>query len=180
MRRIWLLGSLAFMVAAAMALSGVAQAASPKAKCQQAAASLGLNTVSYKFIAGSDRKNDDFTSKATADFEVFCGFGGDDYIARLSDSDIFIGGVGDDRVDYNYYGTFYGGEGVDSIVNHDGGTFYGGAGNDYVTNNLYGIFYGEADDDTVYYNSSNGTFDGGEGNDSVFNAQPGGLVLNVP
>src|SRR5918998_4234426 len=53
MKRIFMLTTLALMLAAAMALSGVAQAAgSPSAKCQQEAASLGLNLVGYKFIGG--------------------------------------------------------------------------------------------------------------------------------
>src|SRR5215218_4040510 len=67
MKRIFMLMALALMVVAAMALSGVAQAASPKAKCKAEAQSLtGLTLDGYNFIVGNNHKNDDFTSKATA------------------------------------------------------------------------------------------------------------------
>ena len=124
MKRIFMLMALALMLAAAMALSGVAQAAgSPSAKCQQEAASLGLNLVGYKFIGGNN-KNDDFTRKATTGVpEVFCGFGGNDSIATINGGiDIFIGGDGQDSVGTLINGTFNGGEGTDSVFINDGGT----------------------------------------------------------
>src|SRR5215208_2313032 len=113
MKRIFMLMALALMVVAAMALSGVAQAASPSSKCQQEAAS--LNLVGYKFIGGGDRKNDDFTRKATEGADVFCGFGGNDSIGTLAEGDIFLGGAGDDYVSNYSSGTFYGGAGADYV-----------------------------------------------------------------
>jgi hypothetical protein len=61
MKRIFLLMALALMLVAAVALSGVAQAGgSPSSKCQQ---------------------------EAAAGFEMFCGFGGNDYRATLDFGD---------------------------------------------------------------------------------------------
>jgi len=116
MRRIWLMMSMALMLAAAMALSGVAQAASPTAKCKQEASNLGLNPFGYKFIAGSDKKNDNFTSKATAGKDVFCGFGGNDQIGTLDAGDIFIGGAGQGSVNSTNNGTFNEDAGDDYVV----------------------------------------------------------------
>ena len=121
MKRLLLLVTLALMLAAAMALSRVAQAASPSSKCQQAAASLGISG-SYKYIAGSDKKNDNFTSKGTEGADVFCGFGGNDSIETLREGDIFIGGAGNDKVSETNYGTFYGEEGND-FASENYGTF---------------------------------------------------------
>jgi hypothetical protein len=136
MKRIFMLMALALMLAAAMALSGVAQAAgSPSAKCQQEAASLGLNLVGYKFIGGNNKKNDDFTRKATTGVpEVFCGFGGNDSIATINGGvDIFIGGDGQDSVGTLINGTFNGGAGDDSVgYVGSGGLFNGGEGTDSV------------------------------------------------
>ena len=114
MKRIFMLLALALMVVAAMALSGVAQAASPRAKCQQEAASLG-SLDGYTFIYGNN-KNNVFTDTAGQP-EVFCGLGGDDSIDTLEAGDIFIGGAGNDSVNTNY-GTFNGGDGTDSVVNN--------------------------------------------------------------
>jgi hypothetical protein len=113
-KRIFMLVVLALMVVAAMALSGVAQAASPRAKCQQEAASLG-SLDGYTFIYGNN-KNNVFTDTAGQP-EVFCGLGGDDSIDTLEAGDIFIGGAGNDSVNTNY-GTFNGGDGTDSVVNN--------------------------------------------------------------
>jgi hypothetical protein len=164
MKRILLLVTVALMLAAAMALSGVAQAASPSARCQAEAESLGISG-SYKFIGGNKSAND-FTRKATEGADVFCGFGGNDSIFRLEEGDIFLagdgldqveeanlgtyyGGAGDDFV-YSNVGTFYGGADNDDVVfNNATGTFYGGAGNDEVSNINFGTFYGEAGDDFV-------------------------------
>jgi hypothetical protein len=150
MKRIFMLLALALMVVAAMALSGVAQAASPKAKCQQEAETLtGLDLTGSNFIVGNNKKNDNFTSKNTqGSRDVFCGFGGNDEIATLDADDIFIGGAGGDAVagGANY------------------GIFYGGDGRDGASTN-YGTLYGDAGDDSVQFNY--GTFNGGDGNDSV-------------
>src|SRR5215204_64455 len=99
MKRIFMLLALALMVVAAMALSGVAQAASPKVRCQQEAASLGVDLTGYTFVYGN-KKNNDFTD-TVGQPEVFCGFGGVDTIRTLAEGDIFIGGAGDDSVYYN-------------------------------------------------------------------------------
>ena len=120
-KRIFMLVVLALMVVAAMALSGVAQAASPRAKCQQEAASLG-SLDGYTFIYGNN-KNNVFTDTAGQP-EVFCGLGGDDSIGSqidplsLETGDIFIGGAGADTAYQNYGGTFNGGDGTDSVVNN--------------------------------------------------------------
>jgi Ca2+-binding RTX toxin-like protein len=167
MKRIFMLLALALMLVATMALSGVAQAASPKARCLQEATSLGVSLDGYNVIYGNNRAND-FTSKATAGGDVFCGFGGNDSIATLDAGDIFLGGAGDDYVqDFQYNnGTFYGGAGNDHVF-YNNGTFYGGDGNDSVTSfqDTTGTFNGGAGDD--YVSSNQGTFNGDSGNDSV-------------
>ena len=58
MKRIFMLMALALMVVAAMALSGVAQAASPKAKCKAAGADAlaRLNPDGYNFIYGNNKR----------------------------------------------------------------------------------------------------------------------------
>jgi hypothetical protein len=166
MKRIVLLTALAAMMAATMALSGVAQAApvggKADAKClAEAVRTLGpgFKPSNYTFHGGTEG-NDVFTGTAgTAD--VFCGFGGEDYIGltvNLDEGDIFLGGTGNDRVYNTNYGTFYGSEGTD-YVNVNDGTFYGGAG-----------------DDVVGYNYPGGTFFGERGADSVFSDQGGTFV----
>jgi Ca2+-binding RTX toxin-like protein len=150
-KRIFMLMALALMLVAAMALSGVAQAASPRAQCKQEVASLGSSPGDYNFVYGKN-KNDDFDGRATAGPDVFCGLGGNDFISTLDADDIFIGGAGTDRVFTNY------------------GTFNGGAGDDSVTTILGGTFYGDADNDSVINND--GTFYGGDGIDTVDNGNP--------
>jgi hypothetical protein len=203
MKRIFMLLSLALMIGAAMALSGVAQAASPTAKCKAAAGLLPApaDSTSYKFIAGSDRKNDNFNSKNTQGKDVFCGFGGNDSIANLAADDIFIGGTGDDTVDYNYatfngglgndtvwnnYATFNGDEGSDFVSsNQPGGTFNGGLDNDYVDSNYVGAtVYGGLGGDQVVNNY--GTFNGDAGDDyadynyGTFNGGDGTDTVTYP
>jgi hypothetical protein len=144
MKRILLLVTVASMLAAAMALSGVAQAAkgSNKANAQCKAEAVrtlqpGFKPSNYTFIGGT-AGNDRLDGLGSIDApDVFCGFGGDDQIG-LAEGDIFLGGAGNDVVDVNY-GTFYGGDGDDQVsINF--GTFYGGAGNDSVFNNEFGTF----------------------------------------
>src|SRR5215210_3511245 len=155
MKRMFMLLSLALMIGAAMALSGVAQAASPTAKCKQAAieattlSGTSFDPTTYNFIAGNNKKNDNFTSKNTqGSKDVFCGFGGDDEIANIDADDIFIGGAGGDATAGGAnYGIFYGGDGSD-------GASYN-----------YGTLYGDAGDDTLQFNY--GTFNGGDGSDYV-------------
>jgi hypothetical protein len=145
MRRILLLGTVALMLAGAMALSGVAQAAPISDKADAQCAKLARQTLgasfnpsNYTFIGGTEG-NDDFTGKATDGPDVFCGFGGEfDRIEALDEGDIFLGGAGNDSVDTNN-GTFYGGEGGD-FVDLNFGTFYGEEGNDAVGANLPGGF----------------------------------------
>jgi Ca2+-binding RTX toxin-like protein len=156
MKRILLLVTVALMLAAAMALSGVAQAAPISDKADAQCAKLGIKTLgssfnpsNYTFHGGSEG-NDIDTFTPTAGPDVFCGFGGDDTITTtLAAGDIFLGGAGNDSVSENS-GTFYGGDGNDSVFRNGGvrtsGIFYGGAGNDYVDFNT-------------------GTFNGGDGND---------------
>ncbi len=142
MKRIFMLLALALMLVAAMALSGVAQAASPTVRCQQEAETLtGLDLTGYNVVVGNNKRADYFTSKATAGGDVFCGRGGNDQIDTLDAGDIFIGGAGDDTiggpctdlggVNCTNSGTFYGGDGRDVVYLNDG-TFYGGGGGDFI------------------------------------------------
>ena len=157
MKRVLLLVTLALMLAAAMALSGVAQAAptiasKADAKCLAEAAKTveqpGFNPSNYTFHGGT-AGNDNFDTSATDGPDVFCGFGGDDSIGVLAPGDIFLGGAGNDTVLKANGGTFYGGEGNDLVhENHLSGIFYGGEGNDLVHANV-GTFYGGPGDDTV-------------------------------
>ena len=162
MKRILLLVTVASMLAVAMALSGVAQAAkgSNKANAQCKAEAVrtlqpGFKPSNYTFIGGT-AGNDRLDGLGSTDGpDVFCGFGGDDLIG-LAEGDIFLGGAGNDVVDVNY------------------GTFYGEEGDDEVDTINYGTFYGEEGDDQVFINY--GTFYGGAGNDSVFNNEFGTFV----
>jgi hypothetical protein len=137
MRRILLLTTLAAMLAAAIALSGVAQARpiseSPDAKCAKLAIqTLGpsFNPSNYTFHGGTEDR--DPSPANTAGNDVFCGFGGDDLISLLEAGDIFLGGAGDDFVGTNS-GIFNGGEGNDSVFgNAPDATFVGGEGFDCV------------------------------------------------
>jgi hypothetical protein len=145
MRRTLLL--LTTMALGVLMVSSVAQAASPTASCLQEAQTLtGSTLTGYNVVVGKNRA-DNFTSKATAGGDVFCGRGGSDAIGTLDAGDIFIGGAGDDSVLDNY-GTFLGGAGNDTL---DGnvGIFGGGAGDDSVSTNLGGTFYGGDGIDTV-------------------------------
>src|SRR5215204_2752487 len=167
-QRIVLLTTLAAMLAAAIALSGVAQAAptigsTADAKCLAEAAKTveqpGFNPADYTFIAGTEG-DDNFTDPASGGAHVFCGFGGDDSIDTLDShgQDIFLGGAGNDTVRFNF-GTFLGGEGND-LVHDNYGTFLGGADNDEVIRNL-------------------GTFDGGDGTEDSVGINSGGCTRNV-
>src|SRR5918994_2464853 len=141
MKRIVLLMTLAAMLAAAMALSGVAQAAPISDKADAQCAKLAIKTLGpsfnpsdYTFIGGTEG-NDIFTGQATAGADVFCGFGGNDQIDTLDAGDIFLGGEGHDGVLLNF-GTFNGGAGDDRVFNNETtGTFNGGDGNDDVAFN---------------------------------------------
>jgi hypothetical protein len=114
MRRILMLLTVAAMMVATMALSGVALAKpisdSADAQCAKLAIrTLGpsFNPANYTFVGGTEG-NDDFGGKATDGPDVFCGFGGDDGISlgfALDEGDIFLGGAGDDFVHINL-GTF--------------------------------------------------------------------------
>src|ERR671910_2624464 len=120
MKRILLLTTLAAMLAAAMALSGVAQAAPISDKADARCAKLTIKTLgpsfnpsNYTFFGGTEGI-DNFTLQATDGPDVFCGFGGNDEIGILFVGDIFLGGAGDDLVYFNS-GTFYGGAGDDIV-----------------------------------------------------------------
>ncbi|HET6659780.1 MAG TPA: hypothetical protein VFH16_07685 [Rubrobacter sp.] len=174
MKRILLLTTLVALLAAAMALSGVAQAAptiggSADAKCLAEAAKTveqpGFKPADFTFIGGTE--GDDqliFDERATDGPDVFCGFGGRDVISTLDAGDIFLGGAGIDDLDFNDGGTFYGGEGNDLVNQNFGGTSFGGEGDDFVNIND-ATFHGGEGDDLV--NTNFGTFFGGEGNDCV-------------
>jgi hypothetical protein len=60
----------------------------------------------YHFVGGT--AGDDFFDRAaTAGPDVFCGFGGDNYVNTLDAGDIFFRGDGNDA-DFRNFGTFYG------------------------------------------------------------------------
>ena len=183
MKRIFmLLAPLALMLVAAMALSGVAQAAPVGSKADAQCLTLasktlgpGFNPSNYAFHGGT-AGNDNFTGQGTeGKGDVFCGFGGDDSIDTLGGGDIFIGGDGNDTV-YDNDGTFNGGAGGDSVTHYNNGTFNGDAGDDSVSINAY-IFNGGAGNDSVTQNFN--TFNGGDGIDSVV-ANNGGTLVDVP
>jgi hypothetical protein len=171
MRRILLLVTVALMLAAAMALSGVAQAkpitnTKADARCLAEAAKTvdqpGFNPSNYTFHGGTE--GTDFFPGDAEQPDVFCGFGGNDELNELFAGDIFLGGEGNDHVDENR-GTIYGGEGIDFVAdNEEGATFNGGAGDDRVSGNS-GTFNGQEGNDFVDFNF--GTFVGGEGCDAV-------------
>ena len=164
MRRSLLL--LTTMALGVLMVSSVAQAASPKAKCQQEAESLtGSTFTGANFKVGNNKRADDFSSKATtAGTDVFCGFGGDDWIDTLDAGDLFIGGAGNDTIYETNNGTFIGGAGddtigggcsdVEGITCTNSGTFYGGDGRDVVYFNK-GFFYGGGGGDFVVYGGNN-------------------------
>jgi hypothetical protein len=137
MRRILLLTTLAAMLVAAMALSGVTQARPIRGSADAQCAKLAIKTLgpsfnpsNYTFHGGTE--GNDINPQGTVGADVFCGFGGEDQIFSLEAGDIFLGGEGNDFAGFIF----------------PGGIFYGGPGNDFVSSN-------------------NGTFFGGEGFDSV-------------
>jgi hypothetical protein len=189
MRRILLLTTLAAMLAAAMALSGVARAkptidSKADAKCLAEAAKTvqqpGFNPANYTFHGGDtdpSHLSDDFTGQGTLEGnDVFCGFLEANFTERLEAGDIFISGAEFDGVGINN-GTVYGQEGGD-LVGTNSGTFYGGAGDDFVIDN-FGTYYGQEGNDGVERNHSEGTFDGGDGTDFVVIFSDGELI-SVP
>jgi hypothetical protein len=168
MRRILLLVTVALILAAAMALSGVAQAKPTATSADRQCKKLAIQTLPnfkpahYTFHGGtedSDTFDDDNTEGQP---DVFCGFGGVDGIETTLDAgDIFLGGAD-----------------FDGVVNNNG-TFYGQEGGDVVGfNNTSGIFYGGADDDSVNQ-MDGGTFDGGDGTGDSVSVYNGGCVINV-
>jgi hypothetical protein len=168
MRRILLLVTVALILAAALALSGVAQAKPTATSADRQCKKLAIQTLPnfkpahYTFHGGtedSDTFDDDNTEGQP---DVFCGFGGVDGIETTLDAgDIFLGGAD-----------------FDGVVNNNG-TFYGQEGGDVVGfNNTSGIFYGGADDDSVNQ-MDGGTFDGGDGTGDSVSVYNGGCVINV-
>ena len=84
MKRVLLLTTLAAMLAASLALSGMAQAkpigGPADAQCAKLAIrtlGAGFNPANYTFIGGTEG-NDTLTGRATDGPDVFCGFGGVD------------------------------------------------------------------------------------------------------
>jgi len=97
-----------------------------------------FNPSNYTFIGGTEGE-DDFDGRVTASPDVFCGFGGNDYITDVDAGDVLLGGTGNDALQVNR-GTVYGQEGDDYVVINIG-TFYGGPGNDDLqVNTTTGIF----------------------------------------
>jgi Ca2+-binding RTX toxin-like protein len=163
-------GLVLLLVTAAVSTVGAAGDQSARGRCIAAAARAGLlgrdaNPGNTTFIAGTEG-DDDFTGRNTAGPDVFCGFGGNDFINRLDAGDVFIGGAGDDRVVFLNGGTFDGGAGNDSVDFPQEGTFDGGAGDDRVVFLNGDVFIGGAGDDRVVF-LNGGTFDGGAGDDRV-------------
>jgi Ca2+-binding RTX toxin-like protein len=178
MKRMLLLVTVGLMLAAAMALSGVAQAAPISDKADAQCAKLAIKTFGPSFnpsnytFHGGTVGEDDFTFNGGDGSDVYCGFGSNDQIETLNEGDIFLGGEGNDRVAFRNHGTFNGGAGNDRVV-FNAGTFNGGDGDDFVSNNeVTGTVNGEVGTDSVVFNA--GTFNGGEGNDRVENNEEGG------
>ena len=137
-------------------------------RCKQEAAAAGFDPNAFNIIAGTEN-NDAFTP--TAGQDLFCGFGGADYVNTVSADDVFLGGADNDYA-AAVVGTFNGGAG-DDWVSYLYGTFNGGDGNDSATVLFEGsTFNGGAGDDRVW-NMYGGTFNGGDGNDSVTGHQGG-------
>jgi hypothetical protein len=136
-----LLVTLALMVAPAAQQEARAKGSGPgdgtnpgQAKCIWAAAKAGLigpelNPSNTTFISGTNG-NDTIYEDVAAD-EVFCGFGGRDFVEN--NLGVVLGGPGNDYVQYNT-GTFYGGAGNDGGEGNSG-TFNGGPGCDTVSYN---------------------------------------------
>jgi hypothetical protein len=167
MRRILLLVTVASMLAAAMALSGLAQAKPTATSADRQCKKLAIQTLPnfkpahYTFHGGTESADNFTADDATAGNDVFCGFGNADGIDTLDAGDIFLGGAGDD------------------LLLNNNGTFYGQEGGDLVGfNNTSGIFYGGADDDSVNF-MNGGTFDGGDGTGDSVSTYNGGCVINV-
>jgi hypothetical protein len=183
MRRILLLVTVASMLAAALALSGVAQAKPTATSADRQCKKLAIQTLPnfkpahYTFHGGTEDPDifDDDNTEGQPD--VFCGFGGADSIETTLDAgDIFLGGTESDAVLINN-GTFYGQE-VGDIVGTNNGTFYGGAGDDFVIDN-FGTYYGQEGSDGVDNNHPGATFDGGDGDDRVVVINDGGCLISV-
>jgi Ca2+-binding RTX toxin-like protein len=172
MKRVLLLVTVASMFAAAMVLSGVAQAAPISNKAEAQCVKLAIltqgssfNPSNYTFHAGT-AGDDTFDGQATAGPDVFCGFDGIDSITTLDAGDVFIGGAGDDFV-INNNGVFDGGQGNDFVDNNNGlSLFFGGEGDDVVETNAPRAFFSGGFGNDVVFNNL-GDFTGGPGDDSV-------------
>src|SRR5215212_2455536 len=100
MKRILLLVTLAAMLVAAMALSGVAQAKPTATSADRQCKKLAIQTLPnfkpahYTFIGGTDdsQLSDVFDDQGTEGNDVFCGFRGPNFINTLDEGDIFISG----------------------------------------------------------------------------------------
>ena len=161
MKRILLLVAVASMLATAMAHSrGLPRPKADPADAQCAKLAIktlgpSFNPSNYTFFGGNEVSNE-FSGVKTEGPDVFCGFGGPDFISSgpsfisLDAGDIFLGGAGDDGVDINR-GTFYGEEGDDSVTsNEQGATFNGEACNDFVEENGGRFVAGEGCDDVMF------------------------------
>jgi hypothetical protein len=123
------------------------------------------NPSTLNIVTGTDGA-DDFRDDLTAGADLICGFGGDDRVFSIRDSDVFIGGDGNDAATFMYAGTFVGGPGSDVIDSFYGGTFDGGDGNDWAIGMNTGTFIGGEGNDAVS-KMHGGSFSGGVGNDWV-------------
>jgi hypothetical protein len=87
--------------------------------CAQAALELGYDPSQYVIRSGTD--GDDVSGDIFQSPELFCGFGGDDWVTGLTAGDVFIGGDGDDFVHLMSGGAFHGGEGTDGVFYYASG-----------------------------------------------------------
>lgn len=150
------------------------------AACEAEARSYGIDPDAADIVAGTDDP-DVFDLPAEDATRILCGFGGDDR-ARVGETDIFLGGDGDDVVNDVHgafhggpgndmvpgavYGTFAGGPGEDDVFRLDGGRVIGGDNNDHVAEITRGTFDGGAGDDSVGV-LVNGSVSGGDGDDRI-------------
>ncbi len=158
------------LLALVVATPTMAAGENAQGRCIREAAQAGLigrdtNPSNTNFVAGTEG-DDNFTNRATAGRDVFCGFAGDDYILELGEGDLFLGGAGNDEVGFLESGTFDGREGNDEVGYQLGGTFDGGEGDDFVVDLYSGTFNGGAGNDEVRH-LLGGTFNGGAGDDTV-------------
>lgn len=169
------MGRIRFALLVIAVLVGVAAKPSSAAptttgQCIQELARAGVagrdvNPSNANFVTGTNG-DDSFQAELTAGQDVVCGFGGDDEMIFVQETDVFLGGQGADRALFIQGGTFVGGAGRDAVVSFLAGTFDGGEDGDWVDVMAGGMFLGGEGNDAVG-RMSGGSFSGAAGSDWV-------------